>query len=228
MNCLEFRRAFLTNPYDMDEAQRAHIDECDTCARFAVETAGQDRRLQQAMRVPVPENLATDIIFRRSLSGSPRFRMFAVAATVCLAVAMGAGGLKYAGTSDLDRELIAHMDSDPLHTLAPASNAQRELRRISQQLDVQVREDIGGLSHASLCLIEGRPGAHLVLGDERAQVTAYLLPRHSVWWSQRVQHGDQHGLLVPADGGVIALFGPNQQVLEEYRERIHAAVGWHA
>ena len=87
MNCLEFRRRCLAEPGNQDSEFVRHKRECAACAEFAVSMHDIDRTLVEALRVDVPENLASRIILRQSLqngqvTGRHKLRRYAIAASL--------------------------------------------------------------------------------------------------------------------------------------------------
>ncbi|MDN5939711.1 MAG: DUF3379 domain-containing protein, partial [Salinisphaera sp.] len=119
MNCLEFRRACLSHPRELDTAQRAHDNDCPVCCRFAAEQRAFDGRLAAALAVPAPERLAERVCFRRGLRARRRLRWLASAAVVALAVGASFGVYLSLPAPMPVRAFIAHMKIDPLQQMPP-------------------------------------------------------------------------------------------------------------
>src|SRR5919198_6224144 len=96
MNCLEFRRAKLSDPRRLSVEAVAHAQGCSMCAAFAAEVDESEQALDRALQAPVPDGLADRIIFA-STRPRPAWRVWALAASIVLAVVLGfliGGGLR--------------------------------------------------------------------------------------------------------------------------------------
>ena len=90
MNCLEFRRICLAEPGNQGNDYLRHQQECPRCAEHVASVIRDDKQIEEALRVDVPDNLASRIILRQSIfSGRAERRrarlMYALAAGVLLA-----------------------------------------------------------------------------------------------------------------------------------------------
>ena len=86
MNCLEFRRMCLSDPGNRETDYLSHREGCEECSRYSNNVNGLDRKIEQALRVPVPEDLANRIKLRQLMQderGSSRVRpwQYALAAS---------------------------------------------------------------------------------------------------------------------------------------------------
>jgi hypothetical protein len=70
MNCLEFRQVILADPHDA--TLDAHAASCEQCGRFREEILSMDKDIEQALNVPIPENLAARVLLKQSLSSTTR------------------------------------------------------------------------------------------------------------------------------------------------------------
>lgn len=227
MNCLDCRRQLLTAPDVRDPDLRAHLNECPACARFAGEQAAFERRLEAALRIPAPENLREQVIFRASMLRRRPWQWLAMAATLALGVALGLGGWEYAANQRLANDMVAHMVHDPLHEQPSDSTATLQLARLTTGLGVSLdTAGLGEIVQARWCEIDGRNGAHFVVERGGRRATAFLLPNAWVAMERRIQVGDMHGVLIPTEGGVIALFCPDRGMLAQLVEDMRHSVRW--
>src|SRR5688500_19792520 len=119
MNCLEFRRALAVDPADPSPELVAHRGACARCSEAWAAAQGFERTLERALRVPVPADLAEEVLLRqttesRHAARPRRFRGWAVAAS--LVVALGAGGLGYRAwlaSRPLPELAVAHLSHEP-------------------------------------------------------------------------------------------------------------------
>lgn len=233
MNCLDFRRAFLADPYHLKAEHKAHLHECDACAHYANRQAAADRNLEAALRIPVSKDLSANVIFERSIRSRRRgLRVFAMAAGVVLTLAavFGITMLNVESGPDLQQQFIAHMVADPIHMQGPAANASANLKKVA--LDLGIKMDaaaIGQIIGARNCDVDGHQAAHFVVEENGVRATAFLVPNESLPRHEWLVSSDgQHGMMIPTKGGVIAVFCPERQMLVRLSERLENTVQWAA
>lgn len=237
MNCLDFRRAYLTDPYNLEAEQVTHVRECDACARYANKQTAADRRLEAALRIPVPKELGPNIIFERSMRGRRSLRVFAMAAGVMLTVAATFGIALYGVGSgqnfgeEFKGEFIAHMAHDPIHMQSASQltgqQAGASLQQVALEMGIDVGANIDNVIAAKRCDLDGHQAAHFVVEEEGVRATAFLLPNESLEQSEWMDNeSGQHGMLIPTKGGVIAVFCPERQMLVRVGEQLQNSVKW--
>ena len=73
MNCLDFHRQLLSDPYTSDAAVQSHEAECRSCANFAREVRGQEVKLRALLQeVSPPQGLAERVALKPNSAGSWR------------------------------------------------------------------------------------------------------------------------------------------------------------
>lgn len=87
--------------------------------------------------------------------------------------------------------------------------------------------DLGEIVHARRRDVDCRHGAHFVIerGDRRA--TVFLLADARIAMEHQVQSDDMHGVLIPTDGGVPAVFCPDRRMLTQVLEDMRHSLQWH-
>src|SRR5215813_11954201 len=68
MDCLMFRRLKSGAPRDVSPEMSQHMQLCEACAAFANEIDGFESRLENVLRVQVPDGIADAIILRHRRS----------------------------------------------------------------------------------------------------------------------------------------------------------------
>lgn len=230
MNCIDFRRAYLTDPYHLEAEQQAHLGECDACSRFANRQAAADRRLEAALRVPVRKDLAANVVFERSMRSRRGFKILAMAAGVVLTVAATFGvTLLSLGGDELPQQFTAHMAHDPIHMRAADANAGAELQQVASDLGIDLGQGVGQVVAARRCDVDGHQAAHFVIEESGVRATAFLVPNETLSQNEWMESADgQHGMLIPTQGGVIAVFCPERQMLVRVGEQLQTSVKWSA
>ncbi len=194
MNCFEFRRLILADPRRRTEEQSEHMAHCASCAALAKEIEGFDSAIHDAASVPVPDGLAERVLLRRTMSRSARAGMWALAASVVVAV--GIGAYFYAGPGPEDEDLIvAAAQLGERHPAVAAINYvvdhESRLLRETPVLDTAVVRQ--ALAHLGLklpdsvsmrylgnCPVPGGVGEHVVLETAFGHVTLILVPNQPI------------------------------------------------
>lgn len=193
MNYLEFKRRLMTDPTDPDPEFRAARRRDGDFAAAAAESDAFERSLRDAVEVEVPDKLAEDIILEQSVNAPvprrARVRHLAVAASLVLAVALGAfyGSTIFRdGPMDADslqQHLAWHweMDGAVLHTASGGVGDAGEVRRILSEFGVHAGPGLLENTRVSkFCPTPDGSGAHLVLETEQGPVTVFYMPKTRV------------------------------------------------
>ncbi len=242
MNCMEFRRQCLTNPYSQDSVFMRHQHTCRACATYAAQQQGLERDLQRAMKVDVPVRLKAQIRRRRDKQQNRRWRIPAIAAAALTAVTLTLWVALYSdGPTGPDQSVVRlhqalteHMLHDPLHAVSDAGALLYHQHGRSSDLQ-QVVEGLGGrlvahpnaLLHAVTCRVLGQNTGHLVLQGDHGPVTVFLLPTHEVAQSQDFSGHTLHTRLVSAGPGSMAIIGNHRESLVNYERSLRRTIDWH-
>lgn len=231
MNCLEFRRRCLAEPGDLDREFLHHKSECAACADFAAHMSQVDRRLADALRVDVPENLASRIILRQSLHKGQvrdkhRRRRYALAASVLLTLGLAGGFFTMISTTPFHRAVMAHLDGEWDSLVQRQDISDETLTSVLGTVGGELKGDIGKVRHASLCDFSEYGGAHLVLEGREGPVVVLLLPGKHIAGPKVVSGDRADGIIVPTNNGSMVIVGDEGEALDDIERRLHAAVVW--
>lgn len=229
MNCLEFRRARLAQPYS-DAAERdAHAAACPSCAEFLARLRRHERALKTMLEVPAPAGLVDRVIFTQTLRTERRsHRLWAMAASLLIAVSASLYFSLRAPdqTTTIAAAVAAHVREDPLHRLPPDPEEARALAGLIRVLGGTLERPLPRLIHARPCVIRGQRGAHLVIASESGPVTLVLLPGNRVTARTPIDAGDQSGWLLPSSSGAIAVLSTAPLNPERYVEWVQHSIRW--
>ena len=235
MNCEDYRQAIAGNPALEDDT--GHVAGCKPCAAFRDEILTLDGRLKAAMEIDVPElsmpelpaietdNVAT--LPTRRLAAMPA-TWFAVAATVLLGVFVGLK-IDDFGTSydSLAEEVLAHMDHEPGATrVTNIPVSERRLMKVVSSDVATMKEDIGLITYAQSCVINGKTVPHLVVQGENGPITILLMPDETIQDAKELKGVGVEGVILPVGNGSIAIIGEREEHLEEATEKILNSVTW--
>ncbi len=230
MNCFEFRRYCLSDPATQTAEFLSHKRDCPHCAEFAASVSLMDKRLVDALRVEVPENLASRIILRQSImrdqSRQKRKRLLALAASVLIALGLGTVLLFPKGTPGPGPALFAHLNTESELLSAREDVSRARLVEVLDTAGVVLTGDLGVVTHASPCPLSQHGGAHLVVAGTKGSVMVLLLRGENVAGPTVIHDGRREGLIVPTETGSLALIGEQGEQLPELAARLRGALSW--
>jgi len=244
MDIEEFRKRLLRDPEARDPALREALAKGGEYTRIAREEAGLDARIADALKVPVPEGLAEDVILGQAMEAQPSRRRMrrlawpvATAAAVVLAVTVTLVSVQgpddlppptYAGIEEI---LAHHWQTDGISALNEVSAEVPEIEL--QQVMASLGLDLGAglrdkVRFVKFCPAPDGVGAHLVLATADGPVTLFYLPgARSGVDDQFVRVEGMSAWVADLETGTLAVMAPREQsvqplvgtVREEFRVR---------
>jgi hypothetical protein len=231
MNCLEFRRHCLADPTSQKAEFVAHRRDCPRCAEFATGITQFDRKITEALRVDVPDHLASRIVLRQSIYREQqqqrhRRRTYAMVASLVAAVGLTTAIVLMNRGPSLDQRVLAHieLERELLSTREKVSRA--KLLSVLKSVGAELKGDLANVQHASLCPLSEHGGAHLVFDGRKGPVIVLLLPKEFVAAPTAIQREKMAGLVLPTTNGSMALVSEHGESLQEIAQRMRGAVTW--
>ena len=195
LDCRHVRLAIGGDPTNLPEDVERHIAGCPACAKFRDETLAMEGRLKAALELPLHKI--------RAPAAPSRTRRFALAASVLLAVFIGAGAWLLPQPA-LAEQLVEHLrhesDSWTLQRRLSPEEVGQVLKRAGVSYDSRLP-----IVYASPCPIRGHVVPHLVVPTEHGPITVMLLAHEKVDRPSEVREGEYRGTLVPAGEGSVAV-----------------------
>ena len=251
MNCDDYKQTIDAQPNGDFDGRTEHAAECPDCAQYSAEMQLFDRRIAAALAIDVPDlalpelpaietdNIQTDtthnvvnIDTRRDKTGWHLPVWAGLAASVVFAVALGvrfAGGPGdgYGDGLSLADEVIAHLDHEP-SALQVSTEAVSDTRLLSVVRPgvATMDRDMGLITYAQSCDINGKSVPHLVLQGKNGPVTILLMPEHRIDEAVTVSTDVLDGVILPVGGGSIAIVGEKGEALQQIQKRVIDSVEW--
>lgn len=246
MNCAEYREAISGDPSESLDGGAAHAAGCEECRNYRQEMQALDRHIARALAIEVPELRMPELPpietvggkregkrvsgFRASRFATPPFWAGLAAAAVVAAVLVAGIPQQERGPEQLVGEILAHMDhEESSRQVTSVPVATRTLDRVVAPQVADMDQDIGLITYAMSCVINGRTVPHLVIQGNKGPVTLILLPEESIEASVPLSGENVHGVLLPVGNGSVAVIGQREDQLDEIGDigrRLAQSVEW--
>jgi hypothetical protein len=220
-DCRRARLAIGGDPQHLPDEVRGHVEGCPDCSRFRDETLAMEGPLKAALELPLHRFRTAPVAPARTAAP---LRRYALAASLLLAVLVGAGAWFLLPQRALASELVAHVthEADSWHQQQPISRERLAavLARAGMHYDSRLP-----VVYASPCPFRGHVVPHLVVKTDQGPVTVMLLAHETGAREGRFAEGGYHGTIVRAGAGSVAVLAPKgrefdfalKQVLEGVR-----------
>jgi len=250
MNCLEFRRISLAEPGSRAQGYVGHREQCEDCARYADSVNVLNIKIKNALRVPVPEDLATRVKLRQMMfdehehRGRRRFRPshFGLAASVLLTVALGGFfGYEVRATnqyierltaSTVDHTRIVGQGNHFFTEQDEPSRKKQQFKQVMAAFGAKIMDDelaaLGNIVNVQACALdtEFSPVAHFVIKGAAGMVTIYYITGRKLNRQEDLRRAQYEGMLVPAGRGNLAVIGQPGEQFQAIIDRLEQAVIW--
>jgi hypothetical protein len=241
MNCENYREAIAADPSESFEGGAEHAATCEICSAYKAEMRALDDRILNALAIDVPELKIPDLppigeddkVVNLPFRRGPRFTTPAwigIAASFALAAIIGIQLIGDRGPVDdqlLAEQVLAHVDHEPwaLQVTDVAVSDERFDRVVNPSIGTMDR-NVGLVSYAQTCIINGRKIPHLVIQGEKGPVTLLLMPDEMVSGAIPLTGESVDGVILPHGDGSIAIIGEREERIEELSERVVESVEW--
>lgn len=233
MNCSDARFALAADPRNAEPALLEHLEQCPACAAYAGDMHELDRRLCDALEVPVPEVTLPSGPYPTPPQGAApggslarrattrRFALAASAAGVAILV-----GLLWAGfpRESLASAVVAHMAEEPDAWSTSVALSEADIDEVMSRSRVRLAHGRQEVTYAHSCWFRGRHVPHLVVQTPEGPVTVLVLPNEPIRRSIRFDEGGYQGTLVPAPRGSIAVLARTEADVAGIAEQVLAAI----
>jgi len=245
MNCDDYKQAIAADPSESFADGAEHVAACESCAAFKAEMLALDESIANALLFDVPELRMPDLppldgedenVVNMPFKRKARLTMpswVGIAAGFALAAFLGVRfvGTDITNTSDKDQllaaQVLSHLDYEPGALLPTNSEVAEERLATVVNNDVGTMDrDIGLVTYAMSCVINGRRIPHLVIRGEKGPITLLLMPDEMVTMPVPLTGENVNGVILPIGAGSIAIIGGRDEHLDEIRRIVVNSVEW--
>lgn len=238
MNCLDFRRRWLTVPNARDLALAQHERSCAGCRQFARRGSVFEPKLREVLTVEVPVGLAKRIRQRRDIGEQVRARQarplrYALALSLILLIALASLlGYEFLGPplkkASLHNAVLQHIAAETEHLYERNDLRIAQLRPLFARFDVRLHGDLGPINFATACVIGRHQGIHMVMQGRQGPVTAIYMDGEYAKGRSRIRDERFGGVLLPVEGGAMAVVGERGEPVVRVAERVKRNLAWGA
>ncbi len=239
MNCEQYKESIAADPSESFEGGAEHSAECSPCTAFKAEMQALDVRISAALEIDVPdlampklppitgEEKVVDIASRRAGNWTTP-AWLGLAASVVLATVIG---VRFIDTHNTDgtlaEQVIAHLDFEPKsRTVTDVAVSEERLYAVVHPAIATLDRDLGLITYAMSCKINGREVPHLVVQGERGPVTILLMPYEMIDAPIRLEGKSIEGVIFPVGDGSIAIIGERGEPIDKFRSNVKENVKW--
>ena len=235
MDDLEFRRRLLADPFDnsqdMAETRNASI----TNRKLSDELQLLDSKLEQAMKVDVPDDLADRILFHQSgqpssKSWKPR-ALIAMAASVAFVFGIFVGQFNQGINISNPQLEIAQIAMDHVRHEAPFIEGIDEsvtLNQVNAKLTPfgpSFSNMPGHVYYVNHCGFGEKVALHMVMDSPQGKVTVFVVPEQS---PDMTQFNDQsmQGVVMPVQNASLIVVGEKGQDVAPIAKNLRDELNW--
>ncbi|MGZ9897728.1 DUF3379 domain-containing protein [Shewanella gaetbuli] len=185
MDDLQFRRQAYGDPNDQSEDFLKHIAESPDDAKLVNDLKNLDNRLNQALNINVPDDLAEKLILRQQLNQHQQHKkrtryLMAMAASIAFIVGVSFSMLRFTPV-DLSEHALAHVyhEAKALSTNQDIgyNDVNFKLASMSGLQQSKFIQQPGRVFYTAYCDFQGVKSLHLVMQDENGEkVTLFIVP----------------------------------------------------
>jgi len=236
VNCLNFRRRWLTVPGARDIALAQHERVCSGCRQFARRGSEFERKLREALSIEVPADLAERIRQRWDSGEQAHKRQlrplrYALVATLLLVVGLASlFGYEFLASDSheaaLHRTIVQHINGELDQLYERNEIGMTQVGSLFARFGAELQGDLSRVAFARACRIGRHDGVHMVFKGRRGPVTVFYMDGAYVEDQSRIDGKRFTGVLLSVDAGSIAVVGERGELLAPVVERLKENLHW--
>ncbi|WP_334057757.1 DUF3379 family protein [Alteromonas sp. S005] len=234
MDELEFRRRIYADPEttDSDVVEAAKADESKRS--FWNEQKQLDKQLKQALKVDVPEDLASKLIWQQSTDEFNRYKRrsrwyLAMAASVAFTIGIGLT-MWYHQPLSIGGQALAHMqyaEMETAHSLLPA-----DLNMVNAKLASfggSFNEMLDGVEVVNYCHLSTVRSLHLIVDTPQGKMSVFVVPeRGDVTVPSEFSDDQYHGESIKMRHANVMIVGDKDADLSEMKKAVSERIQFSA
>jgi hypothetical protein len=238
MDDLDFRRRLLADPHDSDPCITATKLQSNSNKKFADDLLQLDMKIDQALNVDVPIDLADKILFQQSGEESKpskksikQYFPYGLAASVAFAVGLYLGQQNILSNQPYSDSIIGEVAlkhvSDEAH-FVEGINENATLQQVNAKLEPfgsAMTNLPGHIYYVNYCGFEDEIALHMIMDSPQGKVTVFVVPTTSHGISNATD-GYSESLVVPIRNASLIVVGDKGQNLMPVASKIKSDLTW--
>ncbi|NQY15918.1 DUF3379 family protein [Alteromonas sp.] len=234
MDELEFRRRIYADPEttDSDVVEAAKADESKRS--FWNEQKQLDKQFKQALKVEVPDDLASKLIWQQSADEFTRYKRrsrwyVAMAASVAFTIGIGLT-MWYHQPLSIGGQALAHMqyaEMEHAHSLLPV-----DLNMVNAKLASfggSLSEMLDGIEVANYCHLSTVRSLHLIVNTPQGKMSVFVLPqRGDISVPSDFEDSQYHGESIKMRRANVMVVGDKGADLSEMKKAVSERIQFSA
>jgi hypothetical protein len=235
MDDLQFRRAIYADPNNQNADTIAAQQDDPSKKQFAQEISKLDKKIKQALQVPVPDDLCNKLILRQTLASHQvhkrKTRMhLALAASVAIVGGLILNFMQFSNAySNLGDYALAHVYHEEGSFDNNATN-QVTLTSLNQKMaafDGNFSKPLGKLIFADYCRFDGMKSLHLVYQGKTSPVTIFVVPKNEqLNFTTAFNDEKLFGSSIEFNKSNIIVVADRNESLGQWQQNISNTVSW--
>lgn len=234
MDELEFRRRIYADPEttDSDVVEAAKADESKRS--FWNEQKQLDKQFKQALKVEVPDDLASKLIWQQSADEFTRYKRrsrwyVAMAASVAFTIGIGLT-MWYHQPLSIGGQALAHMqyaEMEHAHSLLPV-----DLNMVNAKLASfggSLSEMLDGIEVANYCHLSTVRSLHLIVNTPQGKISVFVVPqRGDISVPSEFEDSQYHGESIKMRRANVMVVGDKGADLSEMKKAVSERIQFSA
>lgn len=235
MDDLQYRRSIFADPKSQDCDILAAQEADPAKKKLAYELCQFDEKLKQAMKIPVPDNLAEKLLLRQTLASHQQEKRktrihLALAASVAIVAGLVVNYLQFSNSyTNVGDYALAHVYHEQ-NIFSNDDNTRVSLTSLNQKMTTfngSFSESMGELISADYCRFDGMKSLHLVFKGVTDVVTVFIVPKeeHLAFtekFSDEKLRGESLGF---KDANILVVADKNES-LANWQQTISSNISW--
>jgi len=235
MDDLQFRRTLLAEPNKKDRLidEAKSTDEAKN--RFAQEVNKLEEQINEALNVPVPDDLYNKLILRQTMASHQLKKKktkvhYAIAASVAAALALSVSYFQFSSAyNDIGDYALAHVyhEADYFTNDMTKRVSLEQLNKKMTSFSGAFSKEIGELMFADYCRFDGMKSLHLVLKGANSPVNIFIVPASDhLAFNEDFADNQLKGHTIKYGQSNIIVVSDNQEPIEKWQNKIANSVSW--
>ena len=235
MDDLEYRRSIFADPTSQNDNIIAAQNADPAKKQLAQELCKLDEKLQQAMKVPVPDDLSNKLLLRQTLASHQqekrKYRIhLALAASVVIVAGLVINYLQFSSNyNNLGDYALAHV----YHEESAFSN--NDISRVSltslnkkmTAFNGSFSESMGELISADYCRFDGMKSLHLVFKGVTDTVTVFVIPKKEhLAFTDKFSDEKLRGESLGFKNANILVVADKNESLTKWQRKVNGSITW--